>query len=622
MKDASTMRLVFVTLAAGCAAQGEGSPATQARDLTPVTLQPAPSHQPVDIVKAGQPVAKVYVADAKPSAHLQTLMNELLTVVKLSTGADLALLKTEPAADVPAIIIGDCPESRAAGVDAAKLPLGGFEVKTAANRVYLVGSTIPLPSNTGLSDPYSNEGTAYAVADFLERFLGVRWYWPTEAGGRTITQTTDLVIAPVCYRDAPVFQMRNHHPADGYGGTWKSRWFDKQQQPPRPPALKDLETLNLRPMLHCLRAGNTWPYLTKVHEPQQLLRRGAEWRKQNEAIFAIRKDGKPSGVLCYSSQAALDFLMSGCESVWEKGLGASWVTEMYLSISPGDEPMNCQCVECQKRWDPNSPWHGHISGQASKILGTFVKKACEEVRKRWPDKKVVFLPYWNYALCPEGVEFPDNLRIEMCSTSMAGLRQPELRKLIDQDIRAWARQTGGKISTWEYTTWVTGWTHAPLQFPHVAQEYYRGNRDVLAGSFLNGENISEWSRNAPTLYCIMKVLWNPDVNIDAILDEMCIRLYGKGAGSARKLLTLMCDRWEKAPWRQPLSADGHLSPVIFTDTWPPEVVSEMEKLWRQAREEMKDDALALQRFDYWNWTFEAFLNEAKEEWAKAGQKSP
>ncbi|MEI6149358.1 MAG: hypothetical protein WCS01_09710 [bacterium] len=46
----------------------------------------------------------------------------------------------------------------------------------------------------------------------------------------------------------------------------------------------------------------------------------------------------------------------------------------------------------------------------------------------------------------------------------------------------------------------------------------------------------------------------------------------------------------------------------------------MEKLWRQAREEMKDDPVALARFDYWTWTFEAFLKEAGD--IQAGAESP
>ena len=57
---------------------------------------------------------------------------------------------------------------------------------------------------------------------------------------------------------------------------------------------------------------------------------------------------------------------------------------------------------------------------------------------------------------------------------------------------------------------------------------------------------------------------------------------------------------------------------MFSDTWPPDVAARLEKLWRQAREQLKDDPVALQRFEYWNWTFELFIKEARVNWAKAG----
>jgi hypothetical protein len=193
------------------------------------------------------------------------------------------------------------------------------------------------------------------------------------------------------------------------------------------------------------------------------------------------------------------------------------------------------------------------------------------------------------------------------------LRQPPVREDIGRQLRAWSRKIGGKITTWEYSCWTPGNTQAPVQYPHVLQEYYRANRDILAGSFINGAVIHEWSKTAPTLYCWMRLLWNPDVDIEATLDEMCARLFGKGAQSSRELLRLMCDCWEKAPWSVPLGPQsGDLfPPALFKETWPQETVAEMQRLWRAAREEMRDDPVALQRFDYWNWTFEAFLREAR-----------
>ena len=45
----------------------------------------------------------------------------------------------------------------------------------------------------------------------------------------------------------------------------------------------------------------------------------------------------------------------------------------------------------------------------------------------------------------------------------------------------------------------------------------------------------------------------------------------------------------------------------------------MAQLVRQAREEAKDDPDAAPRLAYLTWTFGAFVEEAKEQWAAAGK---
>ena len=109
-------------------------------------------------------------------------------------------------------MIGDCAASRAAGIEAATIPVEGFVIKTAPNRVFLVGSTTRLPEVVDFNGPYGNEGTAWAVADFLERFLAVRWYWPVNAGGRSVVQARRLEIRQPHYSDEPVFQNANAFP--------------------------------------------------------------------------------------------------------------------------------------------------------------------------------------------------------------------------------------------------------------------------------------------------------------------------------------------------------------------------------------------------------------------------
>ena len=132
----------------------------EAADLNPVKNLPPQQHAPVELTRGGRPIAVVHVADPKPSATLDLLVRELVEAVRLTSTAELSVTVDPPAAGQPAIVIGDCPEARAAGIDAAGIPVEGFVVKTGPHRVFLVGSTAPLPARHDPYDAWANEGTA------------------------------------------------------------------------------------------------------------------------------------------------------------------------------------------------------------------------------------------------------------------------------------------------------------------------------------------------------------------------------------------------------------------------------------------------------------------------------
>jgi hypothetical protein len=331
-------------------------------------------------------------------------------------------------------------------------------------------------------------------------------------------------------------------------------------------------------------------------------------------MFQQDKDGTPNlRMLCYSSDKAFDYLIKGCEQTWDHGKPVSWVTTICVTVSPRDHRVHCHCKPCAALFEPDrAPY-----GTGAKVMALFVKRMCDAVKKRWPKKKVLYLPYWNYTECPEDIDYPDNLEVQMCTMAFGLMRQSDPRKAMEKSLRAWSRKVNGKVTTWEYSHRLPEWTHAPVHYPHLVQDYYRTNRDILAGSFLNGGMIGEWSAATPVDYCWMKVLWNPEVNIDAILDGLCKRMFGKAATTCRDLLRLECDRWQKAPWSEELGDAGSVSPAVFTDTYLREVVTKMTELRNRAWQQMAGDALPERRFAYWTWTFDAFLKEA---WAKSGKR--
>jgi len=581
------------------------------RDLTPVTWMEAPAHPPVEIVRDGQPRAVVFVADREPSATLKRLVDELVEVVRLSTGATLERVDQPPAGDRTAIVIGDCDEARRAGIDAKQIPVEGFIVKTAPNRVYLVGSTKALPPGSDRWAHWSNEGTAWAVADFLERFVGVRWYWPADLGGRTVTPSTSLVVPPVHYRDQPVFRLREYHPRFGWKLPAKARSSDKAPVPFPPGAIPEgVETVDMASYLPLVRGGCSWPYKIKVHSP----RAGefeSQFREENKEMFSLNKDGtRNPKAICYSSPKTLDFLLDGCERVWDKGGGATWVTSTCVTVSPLDSPVVCNCPACQETFAKGG---GTRIGGTSLIMAKFVKRMCEAVKQRWPDKKVIYLPYWNYDECRKEVQYPDNLVVMSAMTTypMPLNAQPENFEEGIQRLRDFRAQACVPVTIWDYCV---AWTYGPYQYPHLLRDYYQAIKDISAGAFLNGMCLGEWTNTAPTMYVWMKVLWNPDLDVDAVLDEMCQRLYGKAGGSVRELMRLECDVWEKGEWTKDRIKQPGGWPVprrLFSVVFTPDVVGRMESLRNKALAEMADDPIARQRFLYWTWTFDAFLEEAE-----------
>ncbi|MBM4042994.1 MAG: hypothetical protein FJ290_31275 [Planctomycetes bacterium] len=412
-----------------------------------------------------------------------------------------------PPADRPAIVVGDCEEKRKAGIDAVQIPPEGFVVKTAPNRVYLVGS---------------KDGTSWAVVDFLERFVGVRWYWPAQYGGRSVPRRASLAIPPAHYRGQPVFAHRTMY-QDWY---WlQARSFDEQLLPMPPGVLPDgAQTLWMGDHFRLMRQGNSWPYEAVQHGARVYEFIG-QVPKTNEALFAVMEDGNRNfELLCYSAPETLAFYLDGLERAWGKagagrplpamGSRPGGITRNSVTVwSPMDMGTRslgaaCHCPACRATL---------AKGGEELIIGSLVKRLCEDLR----------------------------------------------------------------------------------------------NRGFLAGTSVLSYGGACFITAAPTYYVWNRVLWNPELDVDATLDEMCRRLFGPAAASARELLRLQCERWEGTSLSRPLHVgENRIPPRLFREVWPPDVVARMKALRDKALAELAEAPDARKSFLYWTWAFDAFVEYA------------
>ena len=630
----------IIALLAGAIVEGRGAERAvtgqkhlDVKDLSPVTPAVAAKHAPLVLAENGRPNAAIYVVENQPSENLQTLVRELVTVIELTTGAKMGVFLAPPPPNGLAIVIGACQESQAQGIDAAKLPIEGFAVKTTANRIYLVGSTRPL--EPGASRNARNDGTAWAVADFMERLIGVRWYWPIDVGGRSLPPTKPLpakskrgraaagdkrpgalIIPPSHYTDAPVFRWRQYHPGKQFKQElWVARTGEGGDALPRPGAAavpEGVATIDLTLLLAGLRAGNSWPYQIDSHQPGQLWKNDPLVKRfPNLRAWTDQQGGRHTSMLCYSSEDTFKFLMAGAEAVWDRGqralpqdpwcgFGVSWVNGEVLTVSPFDGALACVCPACQQSMQDGGP---------NKHMARFVQRVCQGVHKRWPDKKVGYLPYWNYSWCNPDIDYPKNLEIRLADTQGGGhwCRPLGIDKGHEERCALWATKTAsGRIVTWEYPIAITSKTPAPLQVPHTLREYYQRRKRDSAGSFLNGHSLGEWSNHAPTLYCWMKLLWNPNLDVDAVLEEFCGRMFGAAAGHVREMLVIECKSFQGSGIHV-ARGDGTENVGGLRRIFSPAAVARLAQLRAEARQVLENDPVALQRLEYLTWTFDQFV---------------
>lgn len=579
----------------------------------------APEHVNLTLVRDSVSQSVVVIPEGKgeKTEIYRRSADELIRYIEKATGASLELL--ESGKPLPAgkklILIGDSTLTAKYNVSSDDLPLEGFRIKTFPEGLAIVGR---IPENNlggGLYVPkYSASwGVLFGVYDFLERFCGVRWYYPDELGVY-IPKIKTLSIPPCEYSNWPHFSKRS-------GAHWA---FFRDKNPMN-------ESTGLKEYSQYFRSGDS-SYL--------------EWGAHSPINFALHastvpecmeecKDGAHSKDFpCYGNPKTVDLMYDDLVNFYEKGdvtpfvspmSGRPWCapTATRIIISPPDKPISCNCVFCQKLWRDEL---GSM-GSASLIMTDFVSKLAKRISDKWPEKKVVFCPYMNYTLCPEDLKLPGNVVIQMTKMyGSANSKEEFVAEFYNNQIMKWNQACGGnKIVTYEYSCWPAESTFMPFQYPHVLQKFYQDNRNRIYGSFIDGHPSQagrrvpsdptyggEWAYSHPTFYIWYRLLWDPYFNVDAALDEYCTLMYGAAAPEMKEIITLLTDRWENVKWNEKIFDNTVKSSMIYGKTMSKSEISRLESLYQKALQKIVNDSLSTQRLEFFGGAIKKCLTEANE----------
>lgn len=163
---------------------------------------------------------EVVIAPDAPKSVLFAV-EEMTNLLSKAFGRDIPVVAS-PTPGKAGIYLGDNEWSRKAGIDVAPLKRDAFTIVSDGLNAYVAGRDDPNEdTHEAVYSPYTSvwnqlheHATLFGVYEFLERYAGVRMYFPGELG-TIIPKTTSLRVPATRFTVTPDFSVRNYSTLSG-----------------------------------------------------------------------------------------------------------------------------------------------------------------------------------------------------------------------------------------------------------------------------------------------------------------------------------------------------------------------------------------------------------------------
>ncbi len=431
---------------------------------------------------------------------------ELQKFIKESSGIELPVVTTDrAAADTPCIFVGPAAARQRTG-DTVNF------AEFASDEIYqtVIGNDLILAGG-------SPRGTLYSVYCFLERSLGIRFLTKDDTH---IPKVSQLPLPQETIRYAPVFTRR-----ECSGGNGKERWQLAarlklngffQEIPPEWGGAEHM-------------VGHSHTFGQLINE-NQYFKDHPDWFSLNSK--GQRVAGHLLGQLCLTNpEMRQEFLRKAIER-----MKPYWPRRQYMALSMNDNEVYCRC--------PNCAASDKRLGGPSDTLLDFVNWAAEELDREFPGIKVETLAYLYVAVPPKSVRPRKNVYIRLCSL------HADFSKPINSDANAefrdqlinWSKIAPGQLAIWHY---VINFWNPQTVFPNTSLlagdfRFFRDHGVTM--SYAEGEGGAFGYMNELKLWLMSQVMWNPDLDGDALTAEFLNLYYGAAAPAMGEFIKLVDDR--------------------------------------------------------------------------------
>lgn len=473
-----------------------------------------------------------------------------------------------------------------------------------------------LADDSGIKRPirppkvHSEQGTCYAVYDFLERFCGVRWYMPGDLGMVYPSQAT-LKIGGSEVRRSPVFIQRDTHwyPGDGMGRTTCLAWNN--------PAAGEMDLFWCRMRM----GGERIPVNHSFYGFYDRF-----WKKnpsnpdvfegEHPEYFALGQGDRRDKQMCYSNPEFIKQVARDAGDFFDgKGLktDACAGDDDYFALVPMDHGDYCACPACREQFDPakkEKDKKRFSTGYSSDYIFGFINKVAKEVQQTNPGKHLSALAYYNYAYYPEKVRLETNVLVSLCLADSYVWPWPDGRERDLGWYRIWIDKEKGRcpLTLWlyyhqEYIAQGGKYHCFPAFYAHIASEQFKMfAKDGILGAYLCGDGFPVFDK-----YWFYRLMDNPDQDVDKALDEFFTGFYGAAAEPMKKIYLTM-EKIYADPANYPADPDVNPEEIAWKYQGTEERMAELGKLMQEAKVSAKSevDKKRVELFEksVWNYMVE------------------
>ena len=451
------------------------------------------------LIKDGQPIA-VVALPAEPDEHETLALEDLTEHIRKMSGAELEtatvdakdvgafLAKSKAAGRVP-IFIGRNVFERLAKTKPDTAVRGSFVLQVDRDAVMIAGV---------------QEGTYYGVIELLEQ-LGCRWFTPGDLG-TVIPQLKTIEVRRQRTEQQPSFP---------------SRWF---QMPHR----------DWQKRMRC--GGPVFPGAHGIPAPRVKVNKAtgeiepveyAEW-------FALRDGKRTPRQHCVSNPKLIEYAADQVKQRRQAGKGP------IIGMGPNDGSGFCECDGCRALdGDDFDPFSNEASVTDRYIW--FFNQVLKRVDDECPDTKLAFYIYHSYMRPP--TRWKPDPRIMGALAPIALDRVHGFSNPIapEKSYARWLYQEWGKIMPELYDRGY--WSNLACPgFPFIIVHRLRDEIPACHELGVKGwrvETFPNYGPQFPSMYVAGKLMWNHKTDVDALLEDCCVKYFGPASGPMGQYIVLM-----------------------------------------------------------------------------------